>query len=298
MSVGPTDWQGAGELQQTPSRIEIPTFPQNKRIAFTSSWDDGPVDDRELVELLNRYNLPATFHLITGTLDQNDSRGQFVSSSEVARLYAGHEVAMHTQTHPILPDLDALQIAQEIIENRKGLEDLVGYPVRGMSYPYGSYANKVQSILRSLGISYARTVENGGNAFPPNEPMAWAPTCHVHVDGALAPVGRWESFYNNRFARGLFNVWGHSYDIARKSAWPAFERFCATVANKPDVWYCTAIQLFDYEAARSRVSIAANRKSAFNPSAQPVTLRVDGKVIDIPPGQTISLIQQSIPQAA
>jgi hypothetical protein len=56
-----------------------------------------------------------------------------------------------------------------------------------------------------------------------------------------------------------------------------------------DVWYCTNIELFDYEAARSRMAIAANCGSAFNPSAVPVTLRVDGKLVDVPAGATISL---------
>ena len=52
---------------------------------------------------------------------------------------------------------------------------------------------------------------------------------------------------------------------------------------------CTNIELFDYEDARRRVQIAANRATAFNPSALAVTLNVDGRLIDVPPGQLVEL---------
>ena len=55
------------------------------------------------------------------------------------------------------------------------------------------------------------------------------------------------------------------------------------------MWYCTNIELFDYEEARKRVQIAANRGTVFNPSALTVTLSVDGKLVDVPPGVLVKL---------
>lgn len=46
----------------TPTRIEIPAFPGGKRIAVTTSWDDGRVYDRWVVELFNHLGLKGAFN--------------------------------------------------------------------------------------------------------------------------------------------------------------------------------------------------------------------------------------------
>jgi hypothetical protein len=88
----------------------------------------------------------------------------------------------------------------------------------------------------------------------------------------------------------VFFVWGHTYEFNDRNDWDALERLFLPLAGHDEVWYCTNIELFDYEAARMRMAIAANRGSAFNPSAVPVTLRVDGALVEVPAGATISLI--------
>jgi len=55
------------------------------------------------------------------------------------------------------------------------------------------------------------------------------------------------------------------------------------------VWYCTNIELFDYEEARRRLVVAANRATAFNPSSLAITLNVDGALVTAPPGVTVNL---------
>lgn len=282
-------------MPPAPKRVEITPFPQGKRLAVTTSWDDGRVYDRRIVASFNEWGLKGTFNLNSGALTRTgqpapaDSKGR-LDASEVAALYAGHEVAIHSLTHPSLDRLDASQIAYEILEDRRALEDLVGYPVRGMAYPNGRYNAQVISILKSLGIVYARTTENRDPCFPPTEPLAWPSTAHqYHTQPASVPE-RFEQFYAGRWSYGrVFFIWGHSYEFPDKDDWASLERIYKPLAGKPDVWYCTNIELFDYEAARTRLVLAANRRSAYNPSAIPVTLSVDGKLLDVPAGQTISL---------
>ena len=45
-----------------------PLFPGGKTKAFVFSTDDGPVQDRRLVALLNKYQLKGTFHLNSNKL--------------------------------------------------------------------------------------------------------------------------------------------------------------------------------------------------------------------------------------
>jgi len=275
-----------------PSRIEIPLFPNGKRIAVTTSFDDGHIHDRRIVAAFNEWGLKGTFNLCSGSLGRRgtptpDAEGNpNLDACEVAALYRGHEVAIHTVSHPWLNLLSPTDIAREVLEDRQALEDLVGYPVRGMAYPFGVYNEQIIEILRALGIVYCRTVENAPNCFPPRNPLAWQTTAHQYAENPTVPE-QFKNLYDNPRATGLFYVWGHGFEFNNKNDWQGLERIYKPISGKPDVWYCTNIELFDYEAARSRLVIGANRAMAFNPSALTVSVSADGKLVDIPPGQTV-----------
>src|SRR5690349_14045083 len=140
-----------------PNRIEIPKFPQNKRIAVTLSFDDGVVHDRRTLDFFNQYGLKATWNLNSRGLDPHP-HAAYIPKHDFAKTYAGHEVALHTVTHPHLERLDPSQIAYEVLDDKKALEDLVQYPIRGMAYPCGTWNQTTINILRALGIVYARTI--------------------------------------------------------------------------------------------------------------------------------------------
>ncbi len=274
-----------------PARIEIPLFPDAKRFAFTTSWDDGQIHDRRIISSFNEWGIKGTFNLNSGILLKNKgvAGSTFIAPEEVATLYTGHEVAVHTVTHPWLEKLDASQIAWEVLEDRRILEDLAGYPIRGMAYPFGTYNQQVINVLRALGIVYSRTVENKWNNWPVSEPLAWAATCHQFNMDEGGPVERFKKWAENPRNSGLIYIWGHSYEFDRGNCWERLEQVYKPFSGRQDTWYCTNIELFDYEEARKRIVIAANRKTAFNPSALPVTLKADGKVLSVPAGKTIAL---------
>lgn len=281
-------------MNNTPKRVEVARFPGGKRLAVTFSFDDGVVHDRRVVEFFNAHGLKGTFNLNSGGLQRTGkpcpASGGHLDASEVAEVFRGHEVAVHTVTHPHLPALDAAQIAREVLEDRVALEELVGYPVRGMAYPFGTYDARVIEVLRQLGIVYSRTCENNPRPFPVDEPLAWPSTMHQYAgeEGDRVP-DRFRKVLNNPNYSGVFFVWGHTYEFANANDWDALERLFLPLAGHDEVWYCTNIELFDYEEARQRLVIAANRGSVYNPSALTVTLRVDGNLVDVPPGATISL---------
>lgn len=128
---------------------------QGKNKAITFSYDDGAVQDIRLIELLNRYGLKATFNLNSGLLGGYNR----VPQQDVAALYAGHEIAAHTLTHPDLLKLGDEAVFREVEEDRLRLSELAGYTVIGMAYPYGTSDSRVVDILRRTGVRYSRTVE-------------------------------------------------------------------------------------------------------------------------------------------
>ena len=123
-------------------------YKDGKRKALTFSYDDSRVEDRRLVEIFNQYGMKGTFHINSGYLGCDN----YVTADEVADLYHGHEVAVHGLTHPWLERVPPESFAYEILEDRRRLESLCGYPVAGMSYPWGTLNEDVVKGVAALGI--------------------------------------------------------------------------------------------------------------------------------------------------
>lgn len=79
-----------------------------KMKALTFSYDDGVTQDIRLIELFNKYGMKATFNLNSELLGHQNElireevrvNHTKVKPEDVKHIYAGHEVAVHTLTHP------------------------------------------------------------------------------------------------------------------------------------------------------------------------------------------------------
>ncbi|MBE6575408.1 MAG: polysaccharide deacetylase [Ruminococcaceae bacterium] len=257
-------------------RVRTNLYPGGKCRALTMSYDDGRIHDRRLIEIFNRYGIRGTFHLNSGKLDQED----FVTSAEVATLYAGHEVSLHTVTHPYLEITATEELIYEVMEDRRVLESLCGYPVRGMSYPFGTYNTKVVEQLRALGIRYSRTTQATNKLYVPDDFLMWHPTCH-HKNDIMAKL---ESFRKRPGPGALLYIWGHSYEFANHNNWELMEEFCAAAGGDKDTWYATNIEIYDYITAQRSLTLSADRTMAYNPSAISVWVGIEGEPVECKPG--------------
>lgn len=280
-------------------------FPGGKHKVLTMSYDDGKFADRRLVSIFNKYNIKGTFNLNSGL--QND--GARIPASEWPELYKGHEVATHTVSHPTIARCPATRIVTEYLEDRKFLESVMGYPVRGHAYPNGSYSKQVEDIMASIGIKYGRIIgdyyaeeyatrqavtecgfevvgDTNGFDFPTNY-YEWKPTCH-HNHNLL---GFGQAFKDIKKKQNLYMmyVWGHSYEFDRDNNWDTIEKFCEMISNQDDIWYATNIEIVDYLEAFDRLQFAADLSFVYNPSAQSVWITVDDNPVEIPGGSTIKL---------
>ncbi len=226
----------------------------NKFKAITFSFDDGNLDDIRLVSLLNKYGLKSTFNLNSGKLSQDNcwtfrdtKLVQHINYTEHPHLYDGHEVACHSYTHPHLEQMERQAVDNQIRLDKKILECLYGYPIRGMAYPYGTYNDTVLEILRENGIEYSRVVKATHSFELPDSLLEWKPTCHF-----MAPSirGLAEEFVNCKADQPmLFYIWGHSYELMTEEDWQQFAAFCQFIAHREDICYCTNIEVVDYMKA-------------------------------------------------
>lgn len=220
-----------------------------KKKAVTFSYDDGITQDRRLIKLFNKYGLKGTFNVnsgLLGTCNSLELSGVTVphvkpKKEEIADIYKGHEVAAHTLTHPLLPMQSDEEVIRQVEEDRKALSGLVGYEVAGMAYPCGgeNHDDRVVDLIRkSTGVQYARTIISTHSFDMPTDLLRLNPTVCHHEWDQLFELG--EAFVKlETEVPKMFYIWGHSYEFDYDDSWERFEKFCAMIAGKDDIFYGT-----------------------------------------------------------
>lgn len=258
-------------------------FPNGKHKVLTMSYDDGQIFDRQLIEIFNKNGIKGTFHLNSGLID-DDRR---IKLDEIKTLYDGHEVSCHTLTHPTIERCPLDQVVQQVIVDRKNLEAACGYPVRGMSYPNGSYSEDIVKMLPYCGIEYCRIVGNTDDFAMPRDYLTWKSTCH-HGHNLMQNAERFAALNKTQYLYMMY-VWGHSYEFDRDNSWNLIEEFCKYIGGREDIWYATNIEIVDYMNAANNLKFSAAADMVYNPSALPVWISVNGTIHKINSGETITI---------
>ncbi|NTW24436.1 MAG: polysaccharide deacetylase family protein [Lentimicrobium sp.] len=275
-------------------------FPQGKSKALILSFDDGMVADRKLVKLMNDYGLVGTFHLNSNKLGTKD----YLTKEEIKNLYKGHEVSGHTLNHPNLTSLSKIDVIYEVLEDRKELERLTAFPVRGMSYPFGNTNDFVVEAISGLGIEYARTVGDTYNFSMPVDFLIWQPTIHLfgktnyipndtaNDSRELAQFYQLTTDFLKANSVALFYVWGHSWEYEGPgNKWAEVETFFEIILKNPDIYYTTQIGLVDYINAFKNLKFSTDKTMVTNLSSMDVFVKINGKVHAIEAGRTKILNQ-------
>jgi peptidoglycan/xylan/chitin deacetylase (PgdA/CDA1 family) len=242
-------------------------FPGGKAKALTLSYDDGVEQDIKLIEIMNRYGLKGTFNLNSGlyapegTVYPNGQIHRRMTKKQVTETYmnSGHEVAVHSLTHPFLEQLPVNMVTNEIIKDRENLEAQFGAIVRGMAYPYGTLSDSVVDALRNCGIVYSRTVASTEDFRIPKDWLRLTATCH-HNSPQLQSLAK--KFVEDRVTRApyLFYLWGHSYEFEGNNNWKVIEDFARYTGSREAIWYATNIEIYDYIDAHNRLTFSINGK--------------------------------------
>ncbi len=221
---------------------------QSKLKAITFSYDDCTTQDIMLTELLNKYGLKCTFNVnseLLGTSRILLRKGRRVSHYKLSPedmkcVYEGHEVAAHTLTHPHLFGLDRESIIREIEEDRQKLEEIVGYEVVGMAYPYGDVNDEIIDVLANdTKIKYARTTICTHGFEPQTNLLRFNPTAfHMNFD-ELMKLGR-EFIEMKPDSPKVFYIWGHSFELddAVENR-QRLEEFFKLISGHDDIFYGT-----------------------------------------------------------
>ena len=218
--------------------------------AVTFSFDDGVTQDIRLIEILNKYGLKSTFNINSsflgtlGSLERNNKTVSYdkINPYDVKSVYSGHEVAVHTLSHPNLTALSDEAVIWQVEEDRKLLESLVGYKIGCMAYPCGGVNNddRVAGIIKEqTEIQFARTITSSYSFDLQKNLLRFNPTVYYVETEKMFELA--EKFINLKPDKPqLYYIWGHSYEMdAEYLTWEKFEEFCKLISNKDDIYYGT-----------------------------------------------------------
>ena len=219
-----------------------------KKKAVTFSYDDGVTQDQRLIDLFNKYGLKATFNLNSDLLGQPGSllrEGVTVAHvkprpEEIRGIYAGHEIAAHTLTHPMLPHHPDEEVVRQVEEDRLRLSDLAGYEVVGFAYPGGgiNFNTRVASLIQNhTGVQYARTTVSSFSFAEQEDLYVFRPTVYPHRE--WDEMERLADEFLAGDVEGVFYIWGHAYEFDIKNEWARFEAFLRRISGQKDVFYGT-----------------------------------------------------------
>ena len=135
-------------------RQGLPDFTQgfnncNDKQVWGLSYDDGPnpaTTPGLMKELDKRGNIKATFFVVGSRV---------IEHSQVLKdeFNAGHQIGLHTWSHPALTTLSNDQIVSELVWNALAVRSVIGVTPKYFRPPYGDIDVRVKAILDALGLT-------------------------------------------------------------------------------------------------------------------------------------------------
>lgn len=112
-------------------------------ISFDAAW--GNEDTQQLIDILRKYNVKATFFVVGDWVDK-------YPESVKALHDAGHEVMNHSNSHAHMSQLSSEAIVADVEACNDKIEAVTGVRPTLIRPPYGEYDNNVITSIRSIGM--------------------------------------------------------------------------------------------------------------------------------------------------
>ena len=112
-------------------------------LTFDAAW--GNEDTQQLIDILGKYNIKATFFVVGEWVDK-------YPESVKALHDAGHEIMNHSDNHPYFTKLSAEQIKTQLNTCNEKIAAITGVTPILFRPPYGDYNDSVVATVRECGM--------------------------------------------------------------------------------------------------------------------------------------------------
>ena len=143
---GVVNYPAAVNTAASPRQLPIYCVQRDQKmlsISFDAAW--GNEDTPQLIDILSRYNVKATFFVVGDWVDR-------YPESVKALHDAGHEIMNHSNTHAHLPQLSAQEITKDLNACNDKIEAITGVRPTLIRPPYGDYDDNSIRAIRSMGM--------------------------------------------------------------------------------------------------------------------------------------------------
>jgi peptidoglycan/xylan/chitin deacetylase (PgdA/CDA1 family) len=139
---------------------DLPDLPGNtdqKIVVLT--FDDGYAGNFfKAYQLLKQLNFKATFYIVTNWV----GLPHMLTWQQIREMSEnGMEIGSHTCSHALLGTVSEEHIDQELSGSKNEIENKIQKEVKSLSYPNGSFSNRVNEIALKIGYKVACTSEFG-----------------------------------------------------------------------------------------------------------------------------------------
>lgn len=232
---------------------------------LTMSIDDGHPKDLRTAEMLNKFDIKATFYIPV----KNPER-KLMENSEIRSISEYFEIGGHTYNHKPLNNITRKMIEKEVIDGKDSMEQLLGKQVISFCYPRGKFNKMVVSAVKDAGFVGARTCMFFINNFPKN-PYLWGVSTHACYHSMVIQIRHaileknWGGLINffkiqkgtldwvdqfklivdyvERFG-GIAHLYLHSWEIDQNNEWKILEDLLHFLSLKKDLKRVTNGDLF------------------------------------------------------
>jgi peptidoglycan/xylan/chitin deacetylase (PgdA/CDA1 family) len=250
------------------AKVSLADFPGGARMAAVQSWDDGIPQDKRAAELLHRHGWRATFFF-------NHHSAMVDRWKELADL--GMEIGSHSWSHPFYPLQSPRRCHDESVLMRRFLESKTGHPVISFAYPFNygpAYDAQGDYVLRAqqdAGYLSCRSTMNGPLSLDDlGDPLVMKANVHFLADRDRIEA-EWLRAANA--TRGVFYLWGHTYEMGKDVDWNSFEEMLRYYGRRPGVWYAAQGDLMVWKLLRDATRVTASG------DARRLTVRVDAPAL-------------------
>ncbi|NMM63177.1 polysaccharide deacetylase family sporulation protein PdaB [Clostridium sp. P21] len=114
---------------------------KDKKVALTFDVSWGTDNTDKILQVLDKYNIKASFFLVGGWVDQYPDKVKSIYEK-------GHEIGNHSNKHPDMTKISRDKIIQDIDINDSKIRSLTGEGTKLFRCPEGSYNNLVIQTVK------------------------------------------------------------------------------------------------------------------------------------------------------
>jgi len=220
-------------------------------LRFTTSWDDGHPLDLRVADILAARGVAGTFYV-----PRFNREGRSVlTKNELRTLGKAFEIGGHSIDHVPLAGLPDVERDRQLCDGKRRMEDELGHPILGFSYPGGVHDPDIRAAVRAAGFRYARTITNL-SLEPARDRYQIDTTLQLYPHSRLTYLKNfaWRGHWRTRASPlticlgdgsldrclervlsyavergGVFHLWGHSWELESYGLWEALDRFLGLV---------------------------------------------------------------------